>query len=216
MWVDLAPLFPVVSVWLATSAIVDILVAICMTYLLLKRRTHFYQTQLLISRLIRLTIETGSGTAIVAMIDVTLFNTTKGTNLHACPAIVLAKLYTNTLLVVLNSRLYAHRDRVTDRLAGNPSSSSSGRDYSRNRFVEALAQRPGVTDNEDNPNLAKSRALEDIHLESLSKPGDILKIRLKDVMTKGHTTEISHDRELAKTGPINIWIDRDETIRHDI
>lgn len=188
--------------WLSTSAAVDILVAISMTYFLLKRRTNFQQSRVLISHLIRLTVETGSLTAIVAIVDTTLFNTTKGTNFHSCLAIVLAKLYTNTLLVVLNNRIYMQRDKVPERLAGNPSiSTSSDRDFSRNRFREVLAQRDRATTTENNPTLSKGQVYEDIAIDTLPTKN------LKEI-----STTLSHEGELGRpSGPINIWIDREET-----
>ncbi|KIJ40870.1 hypothetical protein M422DRAFT_780556 [Sphaerobolus stellatus SS14] len=204
-WVDVGVLFPLVSVWYAANVIVDIIVAISMTYLLLRIKTNFDQTRLLLSRLIRLTIETGSLTAIVAIIDITLFNTTKGTNYHACAAIILAKLYTNTLMVVLNNRLYIQRDRAADILVENSNSGSSGRNFSRNRFAEVLSQGNGDTYDEDTPNLGTGRAHESVRLERLSTANPT---------TKG-STETSHDRKFVKTGPINVWIDREEAIHHD-
>lgn len=68
-----------------------------------KRNTGFRQTSLLLSRLIRLTIEAGTVTAIIATVDL-IFVITQQT-LFTMPALVLAKLYSNNMLVIFNSRI---------------------------------------------------------------------------------------------------------------
>ncbi|KIJ36271.1 hypothetical protein M422DRAFT_261415 [Sphaerobolus stellatus SS14] len=204
-WSKIGGLATIDAVWISTSVAVDFIVAISMTYLLLKRRTNFDQSRLLISRLIRLTIETGSATAIIALVETVLYNTTKGTalgNLHSCPSIVLAKTYTNTLLVVLNNRIYMQRDTVAERLARNGSVvNSADRDSSRSRFTEVLVQRDGVIRAENNPTLtiSKGEVYEDIAIDRLSTT--------KNIGEQG-------DLELGRpSGPINIRIDREATTR---
>jgi len=193
------------TAWLCTSAAVDLLVAISMSYLLLKRRTNFDQSRILVSRLIRLTIETGSVTAIIAIFDAALVNTAKGTDLaalHFCPDIVLAKMYTNTLLVVLNNRIYMQRDTVAERLARNGSVViNADRDFPRSRFAEVFAQRGGVIPAENNPTLTigKGEVYEDIAIDRLSTTKNLGE---------------QEDLELGRpSGPINIRMDREETTR---
>jgi len=103
---ELPSLFPTVSVWLGGSALVDILIAVSMTYLLSRSRNGFHETNYLLARLVRLTVETGTVTATVATVDLLLFNLFKDNNLHICPATTLAKLYTNSLMVVFNNRVF--------------------------------------------------------------------------------------------------------------
>jgi len=94
------------SIWLIGSAVCDILIAATMTYHLSRRRPDAYKsTKVLISRLIRMTVETGTITATVATLDVILFLAFRGATYHVAPATVLAKLYSNTCLAVLNSRM---------------------------------------------------------------------------------------------------------------
>ncbi|TFK50443.1 hypothetical protein OE88DRAFT_1735991 [Heliocybe sulcata] len=107
---EIAKLTPVTSVWLTCSAVADILIAISMTYLLVRAKVGLRRTDRLVDRLVRLTIETGTVTASVAVVDVVLFNTFKHNNLHMCPATTLAKLYSNTLLVMFNNRKFVERD----------------------------------------------------------------------------------------------------------
>ncbi|KAF8515206.1 hypothetical protein JB92DRAFT_2829750 [Gautieria morchelliformis] len=109
---DIGDLFPVVSIWLGGSAATDIWIAVIMTYLLTreKNKTTFKRSNYILSRLMRLTIETGALTATVATVDVVVFNLFKHNNIHLCPAIVLGKLYTTTLMAVFNNRMFLHRD----------------------------------------------------------------------------------------------------------
>ncbi|KAF8876178.1 hypothetical protein BD779DRAFT_1677927 [Infundibulicybe gibba] len=94
------------TIWLVGAATCDILIAISMCYYLSRSETGLRSTQVLISKLIRLTIETGTVTATVATIDIALFLGFPHNNYHTAPALILAKLYSNTLLVTLNNRLY--------------------------------------------------------------------------------------------------------------
>ncbi|KAK0192533.1 hypothetical protein F5146DRAFT_507044 [Armillaria mellea] len=99
------------TMWLAGSALCDVMIAISMTYFLSKFDTKYKETQAIISKFIRLTIETGSMTATVAVTDLILFLVFPHNNYHITPALVLAKLYSNTLLVMLNSRMHVSTAR---------------------------------------------------------------------------------------------------------
>ncbi|KAK0489755.1 hypothetical protein EDD18DRAFT_1188174 [Armillaria luteobubalina] len=92
-------------IWLGGSAVCDAAIALCMTYLLSRAHTGLKSTRVLISRLIRLTIETGTATATLAVIDIALFLAYPNNNYHTVPAICLVKVYSNTVLAVCNSRM---------------------------------------------------------------------------------------------------------------
>ncbi|KAI0709503.1 hypothetical protein C8Q76DRAFT_799500 [Earliella scabrosa] len=94
---------PAIVVWLVGSAICDILIAACMLYFLSRGRQGLASDALL-SRLIRLTVETGSLTASLATLDLILFVTFKDNFLHFIPALMLTKVYTNTLMMLINNR----------------------------------------------------------------------------------------------------------------
>ncbi|KAF8876245.1 hypothetical protein BD779DRAFT_1677853 [Infundibulicybe gibba] len=94
------------TIWLVGAAVCDILIAISMCYCLSRNETGLRSTHVLISKLIRLTIETGTVTATVATIDIALFLGFPHNNYHTAPAEILAKLYSNTLVVTLNNRLH--------------------------------------------------------------------------------------------------------------
>ncbi|KAF9472231.1 hypothetical protein BDN70DRAFT_818964, partial [Pholiota conissans] len=100
-----------VSLWTGTSAACDVLIATCMCYFLHKRKYGmFSRTQALLSKLIRMTIETGTLTASIAILTLILFyvRPLKQTNYFGIPLSAEAKLYSTTMLAVLNSR--AHID----------------------------------------------------------------------------------------------------------
>ncbi|KAF9461111.1 hypothetical protein BDZ94DRAFT_1264621 [Collybia nuda] len=94
-----------ITIWLVGSAICDIIIAAFLVYFLWRRASSFKATQALVTKIMRLTIETGSLTAAVAIIDVALFLAFPEHNFHVAPALILGKLYSNTLVTTLNSRL---------------------------------------------------------------------------------------------------------------
>ncbi|KLO19187.1 hypothetical protein SCHPADRAFT_78609 [Schizopora paradoxa] len=94
------------TIWLAGSALCDVIIAVCMTYVLLDTRSGIPTTRALISRVVRLVIETGCLTALAAIVDLTLFLVLPGRSYHGTVALVLAKLYSNSLLVIFNNRIH--------------------------------------------------------------------------------------------------------------
>ncbi|KAK0216504.1 hypothetical protein EDD85DRAFT_870002 [Armillaria nabsnona] len=92
-------------IWLGGSALCDAAIALSMTYLLSQAHTGLKSTRVLLSRLIRLTIETGTATAALAVVDIALFLAYPNNNYHTVPAICLVKVYSNTVLAVCNSRM---------------------------------------------------------------------------------------------------------------
>ncbi|TFK71470.1 hypothetical protein BDN72DRAFT_793842 [Pluteus cervinus] len=92
------------TIWLAGSAFCDVLIAISMTTYLWNSKTGFNATKVLLTRLVRLTIETGAITATFAIVEISLFLAFPSDNYHLAPALCLSKMYSNTLMVVLNSR----------------------------------------------------------------------------------------------------------------
>ncbi|KAF7330668.1 hypothetical protein MSAN_02452100 [Mycena sanguinolenta] len=93
------------SVWLLGSALSDITSTTCLAYYLSKNNIGFHSTRAWFHRLIRLTIQTGSLTALMALVHLTLFFVFPGKPYFFTAAAVQSKLYANTILAVLNSRL---------------------------------------------------------------------------------------------------------------
>ncbi|KAF8514946.1 hypothetical protein BU17DRAFT_94035 [Hysterangium stoloniferum] len=96
---------PITSAWLGGAALCDVIIAISMIYYLLKSRTGFHKTDMLLTRLVRVTVETGLICATFAILDLVLFLSFENNNYHLAPSIALSKLYTNSLLVALNARV---------------------------------------------------------------------------------------------------------------
>jgi len=95
----------IVGLWCGVSAACDIIIAICMTYYLTKNDTGFRQTHALVTRLIRLIIETGTLTAVAALATLILFIALPQNLYYSTLSTILTKLYANSILVVLNSRI---------------------------------------------------------------------------------------------------------------
>ncbi|KAK0486440.1 hypothetical protein IW261DRAFT_797893 [Armillaria novae-zelandiae] len=105
-----------IGIWCGTSALCDVVIAICMIYFLtLGRNTDFHRTRIMVTKLIRLIIETGSVTAIVALLSLILFLVVPDKSFYVTPGLVMAKLYANTVYIVLNSRfrIMGGRDAYT-------------------------------------------------------------------------------------------------------
>ncbi|KAJ7839225.1 hypothetical protein B0H14DRAFT_1075248 [Mycena olivaceomarginata] len=101
------------GIWLGGSALIDILIATSMTYYLVTRDTGFRRTKVLVLKFVRLTIETGSLTALVALATLILFFVFPNKSYYTTPANVMPFIYANTMLVVLNSRFQIVGGRST-------------------------------------------------------------------------------------------------------
>ncbi|KAK0196001.1 hypothetical protein F5146DRAFT_923628, partial [Armillaria mellea] len=84
-------------------ALCDIVIAICMTYYLMRSNTGFHCTEILVTKLIRLTIETGSLTAVIALAALVLFVAFPDHGFYRALTLTISKLYANTMYMVLNS-----------------------------------------------------------------------------------------------------------------
>ncbi|KAK0433710.1 hypothetical protein EV421DRAFT_1741394 [Armillaria borealis] len=92
-------------IWLGGSALCDTAIALCMTYLLSGAQTGLKSTRILLSRLIRLSVETGTITAAIAAVHMAVFLAYHNNNFHTAPANCLVKVYSNTVLAICNSRM---------------------------------------------------------------------------------------------------------------
>ncbi|KAK0454314.1 hypothetical protein EV421DRAFT_2046804, partial [Armillaria borealis] len=95
----------ITGIWCGGSALCDVVIAICMTYYLMRSNTGFRRTRIIVTKLIRLTIETGSLTAVVALLNLILFFALPDQSFYTAPALLMPKLYANTVYMVLNSRI---------------------------------------------------------------------------------------------------------------
>ncbi|KAF8074482.1 hypothetical protein FPV67DRAFT_582630 [Lyophyllum atratum] len=90
--------------WLATSIVCDLLITITLVQQLwIKRHKEFRFTNIVVHRALRIAIETGAVTCGVAIIELVLCLTPKSPYVHLL-ILVSGKIYSNSLLVSLNSR----------------------------------------------------------------------------------------------------------------
>ncbi|KAJ7472360.1 hypothetical protein B0H11DRAFT_2282904 [Mycena galericulata] len=129
-----------VGVRLAGSALVDTVIAASMTYFLLRHRGKaFGRTNSILTRLIHLTIETGTITAVAAIVDLIFF--LKAHNgLHQVSGVILCKLYSNTLLVLFNNRLVMANESLVHDLGGN--STFQAASPPRSTTIQSVAWNP--------------------------------------------------------------------------
>ncbi|KAK0223785.1 hypothetical protein IW262DRAFT_1458827 [Armillaria fumosa] len=106
-------MFIAIGIWCGASALCDILIAIFMAYYLLHSTTNFRRTRMLVTKIIRLTIETGSVTAVVALFTLILFIGFPHHILFITPGMLVPKLYANAVYMVLNSRFHIIGGRDT-------------------------------------------------------------------------------------------------------
>ncbi|KAJ7154332.1 hypothetical protein C8R43DRAFT_1000866 [Mycena crocata] len=95
-----------VTIWLLSSALCDLMIAASMAFYL-KQGSQFIQSAKMkdfITRIVRYTVETGAITAIVAVVQLAVFLAYPNNNFFETPNWTLGKLYSNSLLVLLNAR----------------------------------------------------------------------------------------------------------------
>jgi len=95
---------PALITWLAASASADLLITLSLSWSLFRRKTGVKSTDDQITRIILLTIQTGSLTTFFALADVIVFLIVPRTNINFVFDLALSKLCTNSLLCTLNAR----------------------------------------------------------------------------------------------------------------
>ncbi|KAJ7077687.1 hypothetical protein B0H15DRAFT_861516 [Mycena belliarum] len=91
--------------WLAGNALVEILIAVTMTYLLIRATASVQpSTRDLIRAIVTLIIETNIFTAVVAILALSLFLGCPNADYFVTPTWNLSGVYANTLLTILNNR----------------------------------------------------------------------------------------------------------------
>ncbi|KDR71266.1 hypothetical protein GALMADRAFT_797410 [Galerina marginata CBS 339.88] len=98
--------FSVVAwIWGGGSAACDVLIAASMTYYLKRCDSEFSQTHVFLTRTIRLTIETGSVTAAVAILCVILVFLPGQQTYYLTTVALVGKMYSNSMMASFNSRI---------------------------------------------------------------------------------------------------------------
>ncbi|KAJ7651866.1 hypothetical protein B0H17DRAFT_1215121 [Mycena rosella] len=94
--------------WLAATALSDLIILAGIVFIIVKARQPGFRrsTDAVLSRIIQITVETGLLCAMFALIDLSLFIQYDGNNYHLAVCIWLSKVYSNSILVILNSRVH--------------------------------------------------------------------------------------------------------------
>ncbi|KLO12195.1 hypothetical protein SCHPADRAFT_941385 [Schizopora paradoxa] len=93
------------TIWLAGSAACDLIIAVSMTFILIRKDTKLPATHAVITKLVRVIVETGCLTAFAATLQLALFLSLPTMPYFTCVGLALAKLYSNSLLAIFNSRI---------------------------------------------------------------------------------------------------------------
>ncbi|KAF9522325.1 hypothetical protein CPB83DRAFT_864613 [Crepidotus variabilis] len=100
----------VTGIWNGGSCLCDILIATSMTVYLTRRNSSIPRTRQLVKRIIRLTIETGTLTAVVALLNLILALLPNHPTYYRVVAGCLGKLYANSMMAVFNNRAHLWMD----------------------------------------------------------------------------------------------------------
>ncbi|KAF8198759.1 hypothetical protein K438DRAFT_2016186 [Mycena galopus ATCC 62051] len=95
--------------WLSATAAADLIIVAATLYFIMKARNREFQfrsTNIALSRIIRVTVETGVLCALFAIVDLVIYVKFNGNNYHLAVCIWLSKVYSNSIMVILNSRAY--------------------------------------------------------------------------------------------------------------
>ncbi|KAF5347958.1 hypothetical protein D9756_010214 [Leucocoprinus leucothites] len=92
------------NLWLVSSAVCDAIITVALVWFLSSRRSGFTETNDLVNKIIRLTVQTGLITSICAITNAFLCAFAPFLSMNFLFAFGLSKLYTNSLLSTLNAR----------------------------------------------------------------------------------------------------------------
>ncbi|KAG9118751.1 hypothetical protein FRC07_006596 [Ceratobasidium sp. 392] len=94
--------------WLTATAILDVLISGILIYTLLRVKTPFRKTEAVITKIIRVTMETSTVTASflaqIAVINLVLYLALPGEAYHLLPQLIMGKMYAISVMVTLSSR----------------------------------------------------------------------------------------------------------------
>ncbi|KAF7336228.1 hypothetical protein MVEN_02170700 [Mycena venus] len=98
------------EVWLISSAVTDLCIALTLAVALRSKKTGFAVTDTVVDKIIRMTVQTGMLTALFSILDVICFLTLQGVTVNFIWNIPLSKLYSNCLLSTLNARQHLNHN----------------------------------------------------------------------------------------------------------
>jgi hypothetical protein len=93
-----------ITLWLCSEGLCDLLITSTVVTFLAVNITGFEQTDSMTSKVMKTTVETGMATTGMTILHLVLFLAYPGNNLHMIASIPLSKVYSVTLLAMLNAR----------------------------------------------------------------------------------------------------------------
>jgi len=208
-----------VIAWLGLSALTDILITYALTGYLLTHRTGFPRTDDIITRVVRMTVQTGLLTTLWTTINLILYLALPNNNLDLVFQFPLCKLYTNTFLSMLNARKgwdgsfasINHSGESTAHSGSNsqqkPGSSWAWRSEQSKQPNPTIVQIVTTTHTGDEFEL-NEYAAKDIKstgagdIESCAGSGEVTGVRFPSAKSKGEpsdATSIVHSRPSSET-----------------
>ncbi|KDR81088.1 hypothetical protein GALMADRAFT_1122164 [Galerina marginata CBS 339.88] len=106
------------GVWGGAGTAGDVLIAASMTYYLKRQDTGIRQTHVLLTKIIQLTIETGTVTAALAIVSLILVYGPRNTTYYQTSVAVMATIYSNSMMVAFNSRMKIGPSNNTTAVSG--------------------------------------------------------------------------------------------------
>jgi len=127
--------------WLIGNTVSDALITAAMLFHLTRRRNagSGYFSDHALSRIVRLTVETNLLTTTVGVISLLMVAIFPDKNWFICPTATLGKLYSNTLFVSLNNRIYI-REASTSRGEAVPRAGPQAVTFPSSRVTAEAAQ----------------------------------------------------------------------------
>ncbi|KAF8608240.1 hypothetical protein BDV93DRAFT_434373 [Ceratobasidium sp. AG-I] len=102
---SLVPEIPIPIIgWLTATAVLDVAISGILIYALMRVKTPFRKTEAVITKIIRVTMETSSITASIAVINLVLYLALPGLAYHLLPQLIMGKMYAISIMVTLSSR----------------------------------------------------------------------------------------------------------------
>ncbi|KAF9013606.1 hypothetical protein BDZ89DRAFT_466601 [Hymenopellis radicata] len=142
---------PTLITWLLTAAVNDVIIAVLLTIYLSRRKSGMSETDALVTRIIRLVVETGTLTAVLAVVTIVLFFV-PGPAYYTIIADSIGKVYSNNLMVMFNRRItIAGARRTSDSTTDHASSMSMSRRISLHPATAPKEQNQATAWSDDLP-----------------------------------------------------------------
>lgn len=125
--------------WGPVNVVCDVTISVCMSFFLLKKRRSALskKTRLHVAQVTQLIIQTGTITSIIVICyTVTLYLVQSLIAFYVLPGLVLSKLYSNSVVALLNNRSVISKGRSTGIESWNIVSAGLGENEDQNRQIE--------------------------------------------------------------------------------